>query len=112
MRNELQEKELELLKKLCASENVSFENEGMLVKRLYKHMDYDVDDAEYFLDILENDVEHDIINYHTITSNKMQYFWYIDERRSVAIDIDGNIYDDEYDDDDDESFSKLEGILY
>ena len=77
--------------------NVSEEKERELINKLYDYMGYDIDS-------LDNDTEHDYLTCNT-GSNGKDYLWYMDETKSVAIDMDGNIIDES----DDET---LEGILY
>ena len=77
--------------------NVSEEKERELINKLYGYMGHD-------MERLDNDIEHDYLTCNTGHNNK-DYFWYLDEVESVAIDMDGNIIDESYDE-------TLEGILY
>ena len=54
---------------------------------------------------LDNDTEHDYLTCNSGHNGK-DYFWYMDEAKSVAIDMDGNIIDESNSDE------TLEGILY
>ena len=84
------------MKKLNA--NVSEEKERELINKLYDYMGHDIES-------LNNDTEHDYLTYNTGNNGK-DYFWYMDETKSVAIDMDGNIIDESNDNE------TLEGILY
>ena len=78
--------------------NVSEEKERELINKLYDYMGHDIES-------LDNDTEHDYLTCNG-GSNGKDYFWYLDEAKSVAIDMDGNVIDESNDDE------TLEGILY
>lgn len=78
------------------NENITVQREEELISALYDHMCHNVEDVE-------NDIEHDYITCCNGNDGNT-YFWYIDENKSVAIDMDGNIIDEEDD--------SLNGILY
>ena len=80
--------------------DVSEEKERELINKLYDYMGHDIES-------LDNDAEHDYLTCNS-GSNGKDYFWYMDEVKSVAIDMDGNIIDES----DDETLEGLEGILY
>ena len=72
--------------------------ERELINKLYDYMGHDIDS-------LDNDTEHDYLTCNSGHDGK-DYFWYLDESKSVAIDMDGNIIDESNNDE------TLEGILY
>ena len=80
------------------NKDVSVEKEMELLNKLYDYMEHDIES-------FDNDTEHDYLTCNTGYNNK-DYFWYLDEVKSVAIDMDGNIIDESNDDE------TLEGILY
>ena len=69
-----------------------------LLDKLYDYIGHDIES-------LNNDTKHGYLTCNT-GSNGKDYFWYADETKSVAIDMDGNIIDESNDDE------TLEGILY
>ena len=77
--------------------NVSEGKERELINKLYGYMGHDMEN-------LDNDTEHDYLTCNA-GSNGKDYFWYMDETKSVAIDMDGNIIDES-------DAETLEGILY
>lgn len=78
--------------------NVSEEKERELINKLYDYMGHDIES-------LDNDTEHDYLTCNTGYNGK-DYFWYMDESKSVAIDMVGNIIDES------NCGETLEGILY
>lgn len=80
------------------NKNVSVEKEMELLNKLYNYMGHDIDR-------LDNDVEHDYLTCNEGYDEK-DYYWYLDEAKSVAIDMNGNIIDESNSDE------TLEGILY
>ena len=78
--------------------NVSEEKERELINKLYDYMGHDIES-------LDNDTEHDYLTCNS-GSNGKDYFWYMDESKSVAIDMVGNIIDES------NRGETLEGILY
>ena len=69
-----------------------------LISKLYDYMGHDIES-------LNNDTKRGYLSCNT-GSNGKDYFWYVDEMKSVAIDMDGNIIDESNNDE------TLEGILY
>ena len=69
-----------------------------IIKKLYDYIGHDVGS-------LNNDTKHGYLSCNT-GSNGKDYFWYADETKSIAIDMDGNIIDESNDNE------TLEGILY
>ena len=80
------------------NKDVSVEKEMELLNKLYDYMGHDIES-------LNNDTKHGYLTCNT-GSNGKDYFWYADETKSVAIDMDGNVIDESNDDE------TLEGILY
>ena len=68
---------------------ISLEKERELINKLYHYLEHDHD-----ADLIENDIEYDYLTCNT-GRDKKDYFWYLDENNSVAIDMDGNIIDEE-----------------
>ena len=79
------------------NKDISTEKEMELINKLYDYMGHDVEN-------LDNDTEHDYLTCNSGINGK-DYFWYLDESTSVAIDMDGNIIDES-------NSETLEGILY
>ena len=79
------------------NKDISEIKEKELLCKLYDYMGHDIES-------LNNDIEHDYLTCNS--GNGKDYFWYLDETKSVAIDMDGNIIDESNDDE------TLEGILY
>ena len=77
--------------------DVSEEKERELINKLYDYMGHDVEN-------LDNDTEHDYLTCNA-GSNGKDYYWYLDETKSVAIDMDGSVIDES-------NNETLEGILY
>ena len=80
------------------NDDVTEEKERELIVKLYDYMDYDIESYE-------DDIKHDHISCNT-DFNGNDYFWYLDESKSVAIDMHGNIIDESNPDE------TLNGILY
>ena len=80
------------------NKDISAEKEMELLNKLYDYMGHDIKS-------LGNDTEHDYLTCNWGYDGK-DYFWYMDETKSVAIDMDGNIIDESNSDE------TLEGILY
>ena len=80
------------------NKDISEEKEMELINKLYDYMGYDIK-------CLDNDIAHDYLTCNTGINGK-DYYCYLDEKTSVAIDMDGNIIDESNDDE------TLEGILY
>lgn len=79
------------------NEDVSIEKERELISKLYEHMCHDTDGVE-------NDIKYNYLTCNRGTDGR-DYFWYLDESKNVAIDMDGNIYDEA-------EGKSLVGILY
>ena len=80
------------------NKDISEIKEKELLCKLYDYMGHDIES-------LNNDVEHNYLTCNTGYDHK-DYFWYLDESNSVAIDMDGNIIDESSEDE------TLSGILY
>ena len=95
-RTQIKIERMVIMKRL--NKDVSVEKEMELLNKLYDYMGHDIEG-------LDNDTEHDYLTCNSGHNGK-DYFWYMDEAKSVAIDMDGNIIDESNFDE------TLEGILY
>lgn len=85
---------------LRLNEVMSEEKERELIGKLYNYMR-----GEIVNESIDNDIENDYLTCNKGFDGK-EYFWYLDASRSVAIDMDGNIKDEEHENE------SLKGILY
>lgn len=80
------------------NEEISIEKEMDLLNKQYNYIGHNIES-------LNNDMQHDYLTCNSGHDGK-DYFWYLDELNSVAIDMNGNIIDESNDDE------TLDGILY
>lgn len=77
--------------------DISEIREKELLEKLYNYMGHNIES-------LNNDMKQDYLTCNNGHDGK-DYFWYLDDTKSIAIDMEGNIIDDSNGD-------RLEGVLY